>query len=146
MCEYFHTMTNTTDYLRYAVYYSCLNAWKNRMLPTIHDLKESLKDDGISDDTINRFLPESKLKKLSMNLPGVKLMPYLTLSETLVLPSDIGLVKAYVDWYNLEADRKYAERLVKDPELRRDEENIKKGSPVFDKIWQNILTAKKVSS
>ena len=99
-------MTNTTDYLRYAVYYSCLNAWKNRILPTIHDLKESLKDDGISDDTINRFLPESKLKKLSMNLPGVKLMPYLTLSETLVLPSDIGLVKAYVDWYNLEADRK----------------------------------------
>ena len=115
------------------------------MLPTIHDLKESLKDDGISDDTINRFLPESKLKKLSMNLPGVKLMPYLTLSETLVLPSDIGLVKAYVDWYNLEADRKYAERLVKDPELRRYEENIKKGSPVFDKIWEKILKFKAVS-
>ena len=138
-------MTNTTDYLRYAVYYSCLNAWKNRILPTIHDLKESLKDDGISDDTINRFLPESKLKKLSMNLPGVKLMPYLTLSETLVLPSDIGLVKAYVDWYNLEADRKFMERMVKDPELRRYEENIKKGSPVFDKMWQNILKAKVTS-
>ena len=58
------------------------------MLPTIHDLKESLKDDGISDDTINRFLPESKLKKLSMNLPGVKLNPYMTLSET---PNSVGL-------------------------------------------------------
>lgn len=138
-------MTKTTDYLRYAVYYSCLNAWKNQIRPTIHELKASLRDDGISDDTINRFLPESKLKKLSMNLPGVKLKPYMTLSETLLSPSDLGLIKAYVDWYHSESDRKFMERMVNDPELRRYEENIKKGSPVFDKIWEKILKFKAIS-
>ncbi len=138
-------MTKTTDYLRYAVYYSCLIAWKNQIRPTIHELKESLRDDGISDDTINRFLPESKLKKLSMNLPGVKLNPYMTLSETRLLSSDLGLINAYVDWYQSESDRKFMERMVRDPELRRYEENIKKGSPVFDKIWEKILKFKAVS-
>ena len=145
MYEYFHTMTKTTDYLRYAVYYSCLIAWKNQIRPTIHELKESLRDDGISDDIINRFLPESKPEKLSMNLPGVKLKLNKTLSETLILPSDSGLIKAYVDWYQSKCDRKFMERMVNDPEFRRYEEKIKEGSPVFDKIWEKILKFKAVS-
>ena len=101
-----------------------------------------MNDDGISKDTINRFLPESKLGAISKNLPGVRLIPYRSLSESILLPSDIGLVKAYVDWYHSEFDRKFMERMVKDTELREYEEKSKKGSPVLDKIWQTILKAK----
>ena len=142
MYENTHTLTKTIDYLRYATYYSCLKAWSVEEAPTIRDIKEILNEDGISKDTINRFLPESKLGAISQNLPGVRLTPYRSLSESVLLPSDIGLVKAYVDWYHSECDTKFMERMVKDPELRELEEKIKKGSPVLDKIWQNILKAK----
>ena len=138
-------MTKTIDYLRYATYYSCLKAWSVEEAPTVSDIKEILNKDGISKDTINRFLPESKLRTISENLPGVRFIPYRSLSESVLLPSDIGLVKAYVDWYNSECDRKFMERMVKDPELREYEEKSKKGSPVLDKIWQKILKAKATS-
>ena len=145
MYEYFNIMTKTTDYLKYAAYFYCYNAWENQHIPTIHEVKEAIRDDGISDDIINRFLPESNLKKLSMNLKGIKLRPYMTLSDTLILPSDLGLVKAYIDWFHSECDRKFLERMVNDPKLREYEEKSKKGSPVFDKIWEKILKFKAVS-
>jgi hypothetical protein len=135
-------MSKTIQYIRYATYYTCLRAWGVGEAPTLHDIKEILNEDSISKDTINRFLPESKLKTISENLPGVRLTPYRSLSESILLPSDIGLVRAYVNWYHSECDRRFMERMVKDPELREFKEKIKKGSPVLDKIFQKILKAK----
>ena len=91
-------MLKAIQYLRYATYYACLRAWSVGEAPTIRDIKEILNEDGISKDTINRFLPESKFGAISQNLPGVILSPYRSLSESVLLPSDIGLVKAYVEW------------------------------------------------
>ena len=136
-------MTKTVDYLRYATYYLCLNTWSAGEVPTIRDIKDMLKDDGISKDTINRFLPESKLR--TKNLPGVKLMLYRSLSESILLPSDIGLLRAFVDWYQSECDRRFRERKVKDPEFRKFDEEARKGSPVFDKAWKKILDFKATS-
>ena len=142
MYENTHTLTKTIDYLRYATYYLCLNTWSVGEVPSIRDIKGILKDDGISKDTINRFLPEAKLRTISKNLPCVKLIPYRSLSESILLPSDIGLLRAYVDWYHSECDRRFKERMVKDSEFRKFEEEAKKGSPVFEKAWKKILEFK----
>ena len=138
-------MTKTFEYIRYAIYNACLWAWNVEEAPAIHEIKEILAEDGISKDMINKFLPESKLKVIGKNLPSVRLVPYRSLSETLLLPSDIGFVKTYVDLVYAELKRIHLERMIKDPELRRSEEKAKKGSPVFDKIWQKILKAKATS-
>ena len=145
MYENTHTLTKTFEYIRYAIYNACLWAWNVEEAPAIHEIKEILAEDGISKDMINKFLPESKLKVIGKNLPSVRLVPYRSLSETLLLPSDIGFVKTYVDLVYAELKRIHLERMIKDPEFRRSEEKAKKCSPVFDKIWQKILKAKATS-
>lgn len=131
-------MTRTTEYLKYAAYYTCLNAWSVEEAPTIHEMKEILRDDGISNDTINRFLPESKFKTIIKNIPGIEVRPYRSLSESILLPSDISLVKAYVDWYHAKCDKIILYRKVKDPEFRKFADDCKTGSPYLGKKWAEI--------
>lgn len=153
------------NFLRYAVSCFCLSAWRNGVYPSILEVKEALEDDpnekilkyNISKDIIDRFLPESNFKVILQNIPGIKLIPHTLLrydkngnlkrslfSGTLIAPSDVGLVKAFIDKYEAEADLWMKERKLRDPEFRKSMEDAENGSPVFNKIWEKILKFKGV--
>ena len=134
-------MKKTNEFVRYAISYACLRAWSNGEVPTINDLKGILAEDGISTDTINRFLPQWKYKEIEKNIPGLKgsLTGSSTLSDIRIIPTDINKIVDYVEDFNAKIDLRLAQRRVNDPEFRKFEKECKKGSPYLQKKWKEIL-------
>ena len=141
MYEDTHTL-KIEEFLRYAVAEACLNAWRNGETPTIKEIKEIILEytaTPITKDIVNRFIPERKPNTISKNIPGLTVRLGTTLSNSVLLPSDMGQVKAYVDEFEGMADQHIRERRVREPEFRKSEEEAKKGfSCLLGKMGKNF--------
>ncbi len=130
------------EFLRYAVSEACLNAWRNGEAPTIKEIKEVILENysstPITKDIVNRFLTERNPNTISKNIPGLTVRLGTTLSGSVLLPSDIGQIKAYVDEFEAKAELRLKERRVREADFRKSEEEVKKGSPVFLEQWEKI--------
>lgn len=125
-----------SEFLRYAVFYLTLRAYRNDYLLSIREIKETIKKDYcISEDAMNRFIPEKDFKKINENLPGLKPIPKNKISETLLIPSDIPLMTSYVEIYHAKSIIYAETKKINEPELREMEN---KPSPNLNKIWKKI--------